>query len=125
MKFCSMKFCSYSLLDEVLLLKGQTKNDVYVGEVDHRGTSQICPNCRIEVRKKLEDRIHSCPECFYEADRDIASAQEICNRGIEKVAQGLCGKETAYQIVDLSGAMSLDKWLGVGMPSSDAGKPAL
>ena len=101
------------------------RRDVYVDEVDHRGTSQTCPNCRIEVRKKLEDRIHSCPECFYEVVRDIASAQEICNRGIEKVAQGLCGKETAYQIVVLSGAMSLDKWLGVGMPSSDAGKPAL
>ncbi len=101
------------------------RRDVYVDEVDHRGTSQTCPNCRIEVRKKLEDRIHSCPECFYEVDRDIASAQEICNRGIEKVAQGLCGKETAYQIVDLSGAMSLDKWLGVGMPSSDVRKPTL
>ncbi|MDJ0744442.1 MAG: hypothetical protein QNJ32_13925 [Xenococcaceae cyanobacterium MO_167.B27] len=67
----------------------------------------------------------SCPECKYRVDRDIASPQELCNRGIEKVAQGLCGKETAYQIVDLSGAMSLDKWLGVGMPNSDVGKPTV
>ncbi len=59
------------------------KRDVFVGEVDHRGTSQTCPNCRITVSKKLSERKHSCPECKYETDRDIASAQEICNRGIE------------------------------------------
>ncbi len=66
----------------------------YVAEVDHRGTSQTCPNSRIEVRKELKDRWHSCPECKYEADRDVASAQEICNRGIEMLCtQGLWGKE--------------------------------
>ena len=64
----------------------------YVAEVDHRGTSQTCPNCRIEVKKELTDRWHSCPECKYEVDRDVASAQEICNRGIEMFStQGLWG----------------------------------
>lgn len=53
---------------------------VYVAQVNHKGTSQTCPNCRIEVRKELKHRWHSCPECGYEADRDVASAQEICNR---------------------------------------------
>lgn len=48
---------------------------VYVAEVDHKGTSQTCPNCRIEVRKELSERWHSCPECKYEVDRDVASAQ--------------------------------------------------
>jgi putative transposase len=94
---------------------------VYVAEIDHRGTTQTCPNCRIEVRKGLEDRWHRCPECLYEADRDIASAQEICNRGIELLStQGLWGKEIACQ-VDLSGAMSLDKWRRAGISSSDVG----
>jgi putative transposase len=96
---------------------------VYVAEVDHRGTSQTCPNCRIEVRKKLEDRWHKCPECLYENDRDIASAQEICNRGIESLStQGLWGKEIACQ-VGLSGAFCLDKWRGAGISSSDVGSP--
>ena len=86
------------------------RRNVFVDEVDHRGTSQTCPNCRIEVRKELEDRIHSCPECHYQVDRDIAAAQELCNRGIEKLStQGLWGKEIGCQ-VGLSGAFSLDKW---------------
>ena len=57
------------------------KRDVFVGRVDHRGTSQTCPNCRTEVRKDLSVRINDCNECGYVVDRDIASAQEIYNRG--------------------------------------------
>ncbi|HAC64657.1 MAG TPA: transposase [Cyanothece sp. UBA12306] len=81
----------------------------YFGVVDHRGTSQTCPNCRAEVKKNLSDRIHDCPECGYRCDRDVASAQEICNRGIEKTTLGLRGKETVCQ-VEVSGVMSLDNW---------------
>ncbi len=105
------------------------RRGVFVDQVDHRGTSQVCPNCRSEVRKELKDRYHICHECGYgvdePVDRDIASAQEICNRGIEKHStQGLWGKEIGYQ-VGLSGAFCLDKWHGLAMPSSDVGKPAL
>jgi putative transposase len=60
------------------------KRDVFVGKVDHRGTSQTCPNCRTEVRKDLSVRLHKCYECGYVVDRDIASGQEICNRGEER-----------------------------------------
>ncbi|NEN90749.1 MAG: transposase [Okeania sp. SIO3H1] len=96
---------------------------VYVGEVEHKGTSQVCPNCRIEVRKELSDRWHSCPECKYEADRDVASAQEICNRGYEQLStQGLWGKEIGCQ-VGLSGAFCLDKWRRAAMSNSDVGSP--
>ncbi len=65
------------------------KRDVFVGRIDHRGTSQTCSNCRSEVRKELSDRYHICHECGYgvdvPVDRDIVSAQEICNRGQEAV----------------------------------------
>ena len=85
----------------------------YFGLVDHRGTSQTCPNCRAEVRKSLTDRFHVCQECGYGVDyfvdRDVASAQEICNRGIETTTLGLRGKETVCQ-VEVSGVMSLDNW---------------
>lgn len=113
----------------------------FVAEVDHKGSSQTCPNCRIEVRKELGDRIHSCPECHYETDRDIASAQELCNRGQETYPGTLEKQEIGSQIEDtsvagfprlkkvsgvvLSGAMSLDKWRRGAMPNSDIGKPAL
>ncbi len=118
---------SFGQFRQILKYVGKRRN-VYVAEVDHRGTSQTCPNCRIEVRKKLKDRVHSCPECLYEVDRDIASAQELCNRGIEMLStQGLWGKEIGCQVeragaepssapfessVGLSGAFCLDKWRG-------------
>ncbi len=68
----------------ILKYVGKQRN-VFVAEVDSRGTSQTCPNCRITVKKELKDRIHQCPECKYVIDRDVAAAQEICNRGIEAV----------------------------------------
>jgi putative transposase len=108
----------------ILKYVGKRRN-VFVDEVDHRGSSQTCPNCRIEVRKELKDRWHSCPECGYKTDRDIASAQELCNRGIEKLStQGLWGKEIGCQ-VGLSGAFSLGKWHGAAILNREFEKPAL
>ncbi|MEQ8998556.1 MAG: transposase [Coleofasciculus sp. B1-GNL1-01] len=98
------------------------KRGVFVGEVDCRGTSQTCPNCRITVRKELSERIHSCPECKYEVDRDIASAQEICNRGIETYPGTLEKQEIGSQ-VEVSGAMCLDNWRRGAMPNREVGKP--
>ena len=73
---------SFGQFRTILEYVGQ-KRDVFVGQVDHRGTSQTCPNCRSSVRKDLSVRMHRCNECGYVVDRDIASAQEICNRGTE------------------------------------------
>jgi putative transposase len=75
------------------------KRDVFVGRVDHRGTSQTCPNCRTEVRKGIGDRYHTCTQCGYEEDRDIASAQEICNRGQETYPGTLEKQEIVSQVV--------------------------
>jgi putative transposase len=100
------------------------KRDVFVGQIDHRGTSQICPNCRTEVRKDLSVRLHECHECGYVVDRDIASAQEICNRGQETYRGTPEKQEIASQVV-LSGNFVLDKWrFRGGMPNSDVGKLA-
>jgi putative transposase len=97
----------------------------FVAEVDHKGSSQVCPNCRIEVRKQLGDRIHFCPECLYEIDRDIASAQELCNRGQQTYPGTLEKQEIGSQVV-LSGNFVLDKWRFRGaMPNSNVGNPAL
>ncbi|MDJ0745035.1 MAG: transposase [Xenococcaceae cyanobacterium MO_167.B27] len=106
------------------------KRDVFVGRVDHRGTSQTCPNCRTEVRKELSERYHICASCGYgvdlPVDRDIASAQEICNRGQEAVRPrvgvrrkgmltkttypGTLEKQEIVSQVVLSGNLVLDKW---------------
>lgn len=98
------------------------KRGVFVGEVDHRGTSQTCPNCRITVRKELSERVHSCPECLYECDRDIASAQELLNRGLETYPGTLEKQEIGSQ-VEVSGAMCLDNWRRGAMPNREVGKP--
>jgi putative transposase len=106
------------------------KRDVFVGRVDHRGTSQTCPNCRTEVRKDLSVRMHECHECGYVVDRDIASGQEICNRGIETYRGTPEKQEIGSQVV-LSGNLVLDKWRNSAsavrgaMPNSDIGKPTL
>ena len=57
------------------------KRGVFVGRVDHRGTSLTCSNCRTVVSQDLSVRLHECHECHYVEDRDIVSGQEICNRG--------------------------------------------
>ncbi|NEQ87698.1 MAG: transposase [Moorea sp. SIO2I5] len=54
------------------------KRGVYFDKVDYRYTSQICPNCGAQTGKKdLSERIHKCPECQYEINRDVAAAQVI------------------------------------------------
>ena len=100
------------------------KRDVFVGRIDHRGTSQTCPNCRTEVRKDLSVRLHECNECGYVVDRDIASGQEICNRGQETYRGTPEKQEIASQVV-LSGNLVLDKWHGGGMLNREVEKPTL
>ncbi len=72
------------------------KRGKFFGEVDARGTSQECPECRAQVRKDLSVRAHICPNCGYTTDRDVASGQVIRNRGIAQISTlGHSGKETA------------------------------
>jgi putative transposase len=62
------------------------KRGKYLGQVDHKYTSQICPNCWTHTGKKeLSQRNHYCAECGYETTRDHASARVIQQRGISSV----------------------------------------
>ncbi|MGB3207149.1 MAG: transposase [Crinalium sp.] len=64
------------------------KRGKYFGRVNKDGTSQTCPNCDAHTGKKaLDVRIHSCPECGYIANRDVAASQVIRNRGVNAVGQ--------------------------------------
>lgn len=58
------------------------KRGKFFGVVAAWLTSQECPECGAVVRKDLSVRVHSCPNCNYTTDRDVASAQVIRNRGI-------------------------------------------
>ena len=62
------------------------KRGKYFSQVDHKYTSQICPECNTHTGKKeLKERIHSCPECNYKTSRDHASGRVILNRGLESI----------------------------------------
>jgi putative transposase len=80
------------------------KRGKYFAQVDHKYTSQICPECNTHTGKKeLSERVHNCPECGYQTSRDHASGRVILNRGLDSIAStdGLSGKEFVCQVKGL------------------------
>jgi len=62
------------------------RRGVYFAKVDAGGTSQTCPSCGVVTGKKdLSERVHHCPECGYTANRDVAAAQVVMQRGLTAV----------------------------------------
>ena len=51
-----------------------------VVSVDPRHTSQVCSCCGSMVRKTLSVRVHQCPDCGLEIDRDVNAAVNVLNR---------------------------------------------
>ena len=50
--------------------------------VDARYTSQKCSQCGIIVPKTLADRVHLCPNCGLEMDRDVNASLNILTLGL-------------------------------------------
>ena len=61
---------------------------VRVVRVPPRNTTQACSECGVlpNVPKSLADRVHSCPHCGYEADRDLNAAKNILRLGLSRQA---------------------------------------
>jgi len=55
--------------------------DKKVVKVHPKGTTQECSRCGRIVKKNLSDRIHSCPYCNLELDRDYNASINILKRG--------------------------------------------
>lgn len=51
-------------------------------KVDPKNTTNKCSNCGGIVEKTLAERIHKCPYCGYEADRDYNAARNILIAGV-------------------------------------------
>lgn len=51
--------------------------------VNPRYTSQICSRCGCLVEKSLSNRVHSCPHCDLEIDRDLNAAINILTLGLQ------------------------------------------
>ncbi len=58
-------------------------------KVDPRGTTQDCSGCSLTVPKGLPTRLHSCPHCGLQIDRDLNAALNVLARGL-----GLNGKHS-------------------------------
>ena len=74
------------------------KRGKYFAQVDHKYTSQICPECGTHTGKKeLSERVHICPECGYKTSRDH-EAWKSNSRARVKISStdGLSGKETVW-----------------------------
>ncbi|WP_414623133.1 RNA-guided endonuclease InsQ/TnpB family protein [Calothrix sp. CCY 0018] len=88
----------FNILEQICFKRG-----VYFEKVDSHKTSQICPNCQHETGKKtLANRVHSCENCGYTTDRDVAAAQVVLLRGLAAVGHTvkmLCeGKSTSFPV---------------------------
>jgi putative transposase len=69
-----------------ILEQTSLKYGVYFQKVSAHKTSQVCPNCLAETGKKqLDERTHSCSNCGYTTDRDVAAAQVVLIRGLAAV----------------------------------------
>src|SRR4028119_1465959 len=62
------------------------KRGVFFQKVDAKKTLPICPNCLNQTGKKeLSERLHSCHNCGYTTERDVAAAQVVLQRGLAAV----------------------------------------
>lgn len=64
-----------NILQAVAVKRGK----VAVGD-NPNGTSQECSGCGETVRKALSERVHRCPHCEVNMDRDLNAAINILNR---------------------------------------------
>jgi putative transposase len=55
--------------------------------VDPRNTSQMCSGCGKIVKKPLSERVHKCPHCNLEIDRDWNAALNILGRGLASLGE--------------------------------------
>jgi len=73
--------CAWRKLIEYTTYKAEEAG-VEVRLVNPKNTTQICSGCGEVVPKTLADRIHCCPHCGLEVNRDLNAAINICSVGI-------------------------------------------
>ena len=62
------------------------KRDLLFLKVDASHTSQICPEGGTHTgNKELSQRVHYCPDCHHQGDRDVAAAQVLAQSGLTAV----------------------------------------
>ena len=80
-------------------------------ECDARGTSIECSSCGERVKKDLSVRIHSCPSCRLEIDRDWNAGINLLKRGLETVGlpfPGCGGSEGTHPLMQQFSIVKLE-----------------
>lgn len=78
-------------LVQYVTYKSVMLRDILPVFVNPNGTSKLCSRCGSYVDKTLSDRIHICPNCGLEIDRDINAALNILKVGLEQSEPTACG----------------------------------
>ncbi|MGH2414478.1 MAG: zinc ribbon domain-containing protein, partial [Microcystaceae cyanobacterium] len=60
-------------------------------------------------KKKLSERIHTCPECGFSCNRDFAASLVIRNRGVSAVGQPVLQNASGEVLTGLSSNIKLVK----------------
>jgi putative transposase len=84
----SISDVAWNKFAQMLSYKAENASKI-VMKVDARNTTQRCSRCGRIIKKNLEVRIHRCPYCGLEIDRDYNSALDILKLGLERLPQGL------------------------------------
>lgn len=53
--------------------------------VDPRNTTKMCSRCGMLVEKTLSERVHKCPHCSLEMDRDLNASINILRIGLDSI----------------------------------------
>jgi putative transposase len=72
----SIQDSGWGMFFDILAYKAEEAGKQVV-KVNPHNTSQICSGCGHIVKKTLAVRIHKCPHCGLELDRDINAARNI------------------------------------------------
>jgi len=81
--------------------------------VDPRNTSQVCSKCNEEVKKSLSVRIHKCPYCGLEMDRDVNAACNILKRATAGQAGSYACGDSRWRVNE---SRTIRHEIGAGSP---------
>jgi putative transposase len=84
----SISDAAWNKFGEMLSYKAENAGKLVV-RVNPKNTTQRCSRCGGIVKKSLAVRIHKCPYCGLEIDRDYNFALDILKSGLKKLPQGL------------------------------------
>jgi putative transposase len=80
----SLADAAWNQLATYTCYKAEEAGRTYI-EIDPRGTSQRCSRCMTVVKKDLSVRVHQCPVCGLELDRDLNAAINILAVGLHSL----------------------------------------